>query len=47
MDATFVNKYDASHDLFSHVLAFRSCAAECTKTAQATNNNVKELLSST
>jgi len=46
MDATFVNKYadDVSYDLFSQVLAFRSCAAECTKMAQANNNNVKELL---
>jgi len=47
MVAIFVNKYadDVSDDLLSQVLAFRSCAAECIKSAQANSNNVKELLS--
>ena len=48
MVATFVNMYmyadDISDDLFSQVLALRSCASECIKTAQANNKNVKELL---
>jgi len=46
MVSTFVNKYadDVSDDLFRPVLAFRSCAAECIKAAQANNKNVKELL---
>jgi len=43
MVATFVNSYadDVSDDLFSQVLAFRSCAAECIKMAQANNKNVR------
>jgi len=46
MAAIFVSKYadDVSDDLLSQVLAFRSCAAECIKSAQANNNNVKDLL---
>src|SRR6218665_755014 len=46
MVATFVNKYadDVSDELFRQVLAFRSCAPECVKTAQANKKNVKELL---
>ena len=46
MVAIFVSKYadDVSDDLLSQVLAFRSCAAECIKSAQANNNNVKDLL---
>ena len=47
MVANFVSKYadDVSDDLLSQALAFRSCAAECIKKAQANNNSVKELLS--
>ena len=46
MVAIFVSKYadDVSDDLLSQVLAFRSCAAECIKSAQANINNVKDLL---
>jgi len=49
MVATFVNKYVdyVSDDLFSQVLAFRSCAAESIRMAQANNKNVKELLNFT
>ena len=46
MVAIFVTKYadDVSDDLLSQVLAFRSHAAECIKSAKANNNNVKDLL---
>ena len=47
MVATFVNNYADFEDLFIQVLAFRSCAAESIRMAQANNKNVKELLNFT